>query len=49
MRTSRNICRAAAVVACVAVLPLAAAPIASAEDAYSGKQGAFRCTRSTAT
>lgn len=39
MRTSRNICRAAAVVACAAVLPLAAAPLASAEDAYSGKQG----------
>ncbi|MEV0011310.1 hypothetical protein [Streptomyces sp. NPDC047973] len=39
MRTSRNFCRTAAVVACAALLPLAAAPAASAEDAVGGKQG----------
>ncbi|MGW3341506.1 hypothetical protein ACWDCL_29005 [Streptomyces sp. NPDC001009] len=37
MRSSLNISKAAAVVACAALLPLVAAPAASAEDAYSGK------------
>ncbi|MFE0351541.1 hypothetical protein [Streptomyces griseoluteus] len=37
MRSSLNISKVAAVVACAAVLPLAAAPAASAEDAYGSK------------
>ncbi|MGV9337686.1 hypothetical protein [Streptomyces sp. NPDC003688] len=37
MRSSLNIVKAATVVACVAVLPLVAAPTASAEDAVGGK------------
>ena len=39
MRSSRSICKTAAVVACAAVLPLVAAPVASAEDAPGSKAG----------
>ncbi|SCK53514.1 hypothetical protein B046DRAFT_05830 [Streptomyces sp. LamerLS-316] len=39
MRTARTACKAAAVLACAALIPLAAAPVASADDAIGGKQG----------
>ncbi|MFF2066308.1 hypothetical protein ACFVWZ_31660 [Streptomyces sp. NPDC058200] len=39
MRSSLSMSKTAAVVACAALLPLVAAPTASAEDALGGKQG----------